>query len=69
MDAWGRIRKRLSSRRFRVVSGDVSPEQRSSGMDRLHAMQVFTRVVEARSFTKAAESLSAPPSSVTRVIK
>lgn len=38
-------------------------------MDRLHAMQVFTRVVEAHSFTKAAESLSAPPSSVTRVIK
>jgi len=38
-------------------------------MDRLQAMQVFARVVEAHSFTKAAESLDMPASSVTRVIK
>ncbi|WP_258874451.1 hypothetical protein, partial [Klebsiella michiganensis] len=29
-------------------------------MDRLQAMQVFTRVVEASSFTKAADSLQLP---------
>lgn len=38
-------------------------------MDRLHAMQIFTRVVDAHSFTKAAESLAMPRSSVTRVVK
>jgi LysR family transcriptional regulator for bpeEF and oprC len=38
-------------------------------MDRLQAMQIFTRVVEAHSFGKAAESLAIPPSSVTRAIK
>jgi len=38
-------------------------------MDRLQAMQVFARVVEAHGFTKAAESLDMPASSVTRVIK
>ncbi|MGT2509486.1 LysR family transcriptional regulator [Cupriavidus basilensis] len=38
-------------------------------MDRLQAMQVFARVVEAHSFTKAADSLAMPASSVTRAIK
>jgi len=38
-------------------------------MDRLQAMQVFTRVVEAHSFGKAAESLGMPASSVTRIVK
>lgn len=38
-------------------------------MDRLQAMQVFTRVVEAHSFSKAADSLAMPASSVTRAIK
>ncbi|MFC4276711.1 LysR family transcriptional regulator [Achromobacter aloeverae] len=38
-------------------------------MDRLQAMQVFARVVEAHSFGKAATSLAIPPSSVTRAIK
>lgn len=38
-------------------------------MDRIHAMQVFTRVAEANGFAKAAESLAMPPSTVTRVIK
>lgn len=38
-------------------------------MDRLQAMQVFTRVVEANGFGKAAESLAIPPSTVTRVVK
>src|SRR6202046_1062608 len=38
-------------------------------MDRLQAMQIFTRVVEANSFNKAAEAMSLSPSSVTGSIK
>lgn len=38
-------------------------------MDRLQAMQIFTRVVETNSFNKAAEALSLSPSSVTGSIK
>src|ERR1700754_4528039 len=38
-------------------------------MDKLQAMTTFVRVVEARSFSKAAETLSMPRSSVTTIIK
>jgi DNA-binding transcriptional LysR family regulator len=38
-------------------------------MDRLDAMRVFTRIVERRSFTKAAEDLDLPRSSVTDAVK
>ncbi|MNZ35063.1 HTH-type transcriptional regulator DmlR [compost metagenome] len=38
-------------------------------MDRIHAMQVFTRVAEAGSFVRAAETLSLPSSTVTSTIK
>jgi len=38
-------------------------------MDRLQAMQVYCRVVEVHSFSKAAESLEMPASTVTRIIK
>lgn len=38
-------------------------------MDKLQAMAAFVRVVETRSFTKAAQSLSLPRSSVTTMIK
>ncbi|MBD3894665.1 LysR family transcriptional regulator [Halomonas sp. ML-15] len=38
-------------------------------MDRLQAMQIFTRVVEMHGFSKAAENLSVPASTVTRAIK
>nr|WP_163500895.1 LysR family transcriptional regulator [Halomonas socia] len=38
-------------------------------MDRLQAMQIFARVVEMHGFSKAAENLAIPPSTVTRVIK
>jgi LysR family transcriptional regulator, regulator for bpeEF and oprC len=38
-------------------------------MDKLQAMTIFVRVVEARSFSKAAETLSMPRSSVTTTIK
>lgn len=38
-------------------------------MDKLQAMATFVRVVEARSFTKAAQSLALPRSSVTTMIK
>jgi LysR family transcriptional regulator, regulator for bpeEF and oprC len=38
-------------------------------MDKLLAMATFVRVVEARSFSKAAETLSMPRSSVTTIVK
>lgn len=38
-------------------------------MDRLDAMQIFKRVVDGGSFSKAAESLSLPRSTVSRTIK
>jgi len=38
-------------------------------MDRVKAMQVFLRVVESRSFVRAAETLGLPASSVTSIIK
>ena len=38
-------------------------------MDRLQSMQIFARVVEMHSFTRAADSLSLPSSRVTRAVK
>ncbi|AZY47988.1 LysR family transcriptional regulator [Bordetella avium] len=38
-------------------------------MDRFQAMQVFVRVVEANSFTRAAESLTLPRTTVTTIIQ
>nr|WP_314576590.1 LysR family transcriptional regulator [uncultured Pseudomonas sp.] len=38
-------------------------------MDRLQAMQVFSRVVETKNFNKAAEALGIMPSSATRMVK
>lgn len=38
-------------------------------MDKLRAMQIFVRVVEMNGFTNAANGLSMPPSTVSRVIK
>ncbi|MGK3142237.1 LysR family transcriptional regulator [Pantoea sp. C2G6] len=38
-------------------------------MDRIQAMQIFTRVAETRSFVRAAETLSLPSSTVTSAIK
>ena len=38
-------------------------------MDRVQAMQVFVRVVEGKSFVRAAETLGLPPSSVTGIVK
>jgi len=38
-------------------------------MDRLQAMQVFTRIVELKAFGKAADSLQLPRASVTQVIQ
>ncbi|SHH62794.1 LysR family transcriptional regulator [Pollutimonas bauzanensis] len=38
-------------------------------MDKLQAMATFVRIVEAQSFSKAAETLSMPRSSVTTMIK
>jgi LysR family transcriptional regulator, regulator for bpeEF and oprC len=38
-------------------------------MDRIQAMQVFARVVESGSFTRAAETLDLPKGSVTRLVQ
>lgn len=38
-------------------------------MDRLHAMKIFTRVVETNSFTRAADTLGIPRPSVTLTIQ
>jgi DNA-binding transcriptional LysR family regulator len=38
-------------------------------MDRFDAMRVFTRIVERRSFTRAADDLDLPRSSVTDAVK
>ena len=38
-------------------------------MDRFQAMQVFVRVVDANSFTRAADSLSLPRTTVTTIIQ
>lgn len=38
-------------------------------MDKLQAMQVFTKVVEMNSFTRAADALSIPRASATTIIK
>lgn len=38
-------------------------------MDRLHAMRVFTRIVELGSFTRAADDLSLPRATLTHTIK
>jgi LysR family transcriptional regulator for bpeEF and oprC len=38
-------------------------------MDRLQAMQVFTRIVEMNSFSRAADSLHLPKASATTIIK
>ena len=38
-------------------------------MDRFDAMRAFTRIVERRSFTRAAEDLGLPRSSVTDAVK
>jgi LysR family transcriptional regulator, regulator for bpeEF and oprC len=38
-------------------------------VDRFQSMQIFARVVEMHSFSRAADSLSLPPSRVTRAVK
>ncbi|WP_307260623.1 LysR family transcriptional regulator [Paraburkholderia graminis] len=38
-------------------------------MDRIHAMKVFTRIVDANSFSRAADTLNLPRASVTNIIQ
>lgn len=45
------------------------PEKANNAMDRFDAMRVFTRVVERRSFTLAAQDLGLPRSTVTDAVK
>jgi len=47
----------------------VSLAPHGQDMDRIQAMQVFLRVVESKSFVRAAETLGLPASSVTGIIK
>src|SRR5271169_5251410 len=46
-----------------------NPEKTNNPMDRFDAMRVFTRIVERRSFTRAAQDLGLPRSTVTDVVK
>jgi DNA-binding transcriptional LysR family regulator len=46
-----------------------NPRIANKQMDRFDAMRVFTRVVERRSFTLAAEDLALPRSTVTDAVK
>lgn len=38
-------------------------------MDRIHAMKVFTRIVDANSFSRAADTLNLPRASVTNIVQ
>jgi len=49
-----------------ILASEVSGRQ---GMDRITAMSAFVRVVEAGSFTKAADTLNVPKPAVTRLIQ
>jgi LysR family transcriptional regulator for bpeEF and oprC len=53
----------------RIANNPPLPSVWRSRMDRLFGMQVFTRVVEMRSFSRAADSLSLPHASATTIIK
>lgn len=46
-----------------------SIHEQGDTVDRLKSMQIFARVVEMHSFTRAADSLSLPSSRVTRAVK
>jgi DNA-binding transcriptional LysR family regulator len=45
------------------------PERRNAAMDRIAAMTAFVRVVEAGTFTRAADTLGLPNATVTRLIQ
>ena len=45
------------------------PEERGSKMDQIQAMRIFVRVVEAGTFTRAADSLDLPKGTVTKQIQ
>ena len=47
----------------------IRRERKSLPMDALQAMRVFVRVVEAGSFTRAADSLGLPKGTVTKLIQ
>src|SRR6266481_3040098 len=52
-----------------ALSGITIRPRRTIQMDRFDAMRVFTRVVDRRSFTLAAEDLGLPRSTVTDAVK
>lgn len=62
------VAKRLESWPSRALSCPVG-DSKGDGMDRIQAMEVFTRVVDANSFTRAAETLGMPRASVTTIIQ
>jgi LysR family transcriptional regulator, regulator for bpeEF and oprC len=51
------------------LSDRIEKQTTVSEMDRLQAMQVFTRVVESNSFSRAADTLDMPRASVTTIIQ
>lgn len=54
----------------RIASRDMTVTTwRRHQMNRLQAMQVFTRIVETNSFSRAAESLNLPHGSATNILK
>eukprot|EP01034_Spumella_vulgaris_P001720 gene1720-2267_t len=50
----------------KVLWGLINPF-RGGAMDQIQAMRIFTRVVEAGTFTRAADSLSLPKATVTKI--
>jgi LysR family transcriptional regulator for bpeEF and oprC len=52
-----------------VNNRSILPSDRQQSMDRLKAMQTFVRIVEANSYTKAAETLDLPRAALTATIK
>jgi LysR family transcriptional regulator for bpeEF and oprC len=47
----------------------VSSKKKGNTVDRLLAMQVFTRIVDANSFSRAADTLNLPRASVSNIIQ
>jgi LysR family transcriptional regulator for bpeEF and oprC len=52
-----------------TIQQELTIKSGKSGMDRFQAMQVFMRVVDANSFSRAADNLSLPRATVTMIIQ
>src|SRR4030088_1888729 len=54
---------------LRIITHNQHHNSKDRTMDRFDAMRVFTRIMERRSFTQAADDLGLPRSSVTDAVK